>query len=216
MTGDTIMITRRAVIRGAAGLAGACAGLPLILSGTKPSRAGTGEKPGDMAIGAPDAPITVIEYFSLTCPHCRSFHVDTYPQLKTDYVDTGKVRFIARDFPLNRPALHAAMLARCAGEERYFAFIETLFHTFDNWTRSANYVEALSQLAQLGGISDENFRACINDNELEAQILTSMLEAQEEYDVSSTPTFIVNGKKHEGALRMGAFAKVLDRLLPES
>lgn len=210
------MITRRLVITGMAGLGGALTTLsPLDLLRTR-AFASNWEKPGDMALGSPDAPITVIEYFSLTCPHCRAFHTQTYPELKANYVDTGKVRFIARDFPLNRPALHAAMMARCAGPDQYFAFIDALFQSFDSWTRAADYLDALSGIAQLGGVSDEEFRQCIGDQELETQVLNSILEAQEEYDVGSTPTFIVNGKKYEGGMRFSAFAKILDRLLPET
>lgn len=210
------MITRRLVIKGMAGLGGALTSLSLLDLLRIRASAASWEKPGDMALGSPDAPVTVIEYFSLTCPHCRAFHAETYPEFKANYVDTGKVRFVARDFPLNRPALHAAMLAHCAGPDHYFAFVDALFDNFDSWTRSANYLDALSGIAQLGGVSDEKFRSCINDQELETQVLNSILEAQEDYDVGSTPTFIINGKKYEGGMRFSAFAEILDRLLPET
>ena len=203
------MITRRTLMTGMAGLAGSVALLPLA------ARAGEWERPGDMAIGAPDAPITVIEYFSLTCSHCQWFHNNTFPELKASYIETGKVRFVARDFPLNRPALHAAILAHCAGAGQYFAFIETLFKTYDDWTRASDYMKILTQIGQLGGVSKSQFRDCLDDQALEARLLDSILKAQQEYGVSSTPTFIVNGKKHEGALRIERFAKILDRLLPD-
>ena len=209
------MITRRFLIAGMTGIAGTLAASPLLQLASLPAAAGNWEKPGDMAIGAPEAPISIIEYFSLTCPHCRDFHTNTFPRLQTEYIETGKVRFIARDFPLDRPALDAAILAQCAGAERYFAFIETLFNTFDSWTRSADYVKALGQIGQLGGVSQVHFDDCRGDAALEAKIFSTMLEAQESYDVKSTPTFIINGKKHEGSTRFEAFAKTLDRYLPD-
>ena len=123
------MISRRFLV-------GALAAIPAasVLARVAPARAsGIGEKPGDLAVGDPDAPVTVIEFFSLTCPSCERFHKNVYNRLKPDYVDTGTVRFIARDFPLNAPALQAAVLAHCAGPDRYYTFIDVLFQTFDDW-----------------------------------------------------------------------------------
>ena len=210
------MITRRFLIAGMTGFAGSMAASPLLQMASLPAAASSWEKAGDMAIGAPEAPVSVIEYFSLTCSHCRDFHTETFPRVRTEYVDTGKVRFIARDFPLNRPALDAAILAPCAGPDRYFAFIETLFNTFDNWTRAADYLNALGQIGLLGGISEGQFKDCLGDQELETNIFSSILEAQESYDIKSTPSFVINGQKHEGSMRFDSFAKTLDRYLPES
>ena len=210
------MITRRFLIAGMTGIAGSVAAPLLLQLASLPAAASNWEKAGDMAIGAPEAPVSVIEYFSLTCSHCRDFHTETFPRLRTEYVETGKVRFIARDFPLNRPALDAAILAHCAGPDRYFAFIETLFNTFDNWTRAADYLNALGQIGQLGGISEGQFQNCLGDQALETKIFSSILEAQEKFDIKSTPSFIINGKKHEGGMRFIAFAKTLDRYMPES
>ncbi len=210
------MITRRFLIAGMTGFAGSMAASPLLQLASFPAAASGWEKAGDMAIGAPEAPVSVIEYFSLTCPHCRDFHTGTFPRVRTEYIDTGKVRFIARDFPLNRPALDAAILAHCAGPERYFAFIETLFNTFDNWTRAADYLNALGQIGQLGGISEGQFKDCLSDQALETKIFSSILEAQENYDIKSTPSFIINGKKYEGSMRFEKFAKTLDRYMPET
>ena len=210
------MITRRFLIAGMTGIAGSVAAPPLLQLASLPAAASNWEKAGDMAIGAPEAPVSVIEYFSLTCSHCRDFHTETFPRLRTEYVETEKVRFIARDFPLNRPALDAAILAHCAGPDRYFAFIETLFNTFDNWTRAADYLNALGQIGQLGGISEGQFQNCLGDQALETKIFSSILEAQEKFDIKSTPSFIINGKKHEGSMRFDAFAKTLDRYMPES
>ncbi len=210
------MITRRFLIAGMTGFAGSVAASPLLQLASLPAAASSWEKPGDMAIGAPEAPVSVIEYFSLTCPHCRDFHTKIFPRVRTEYVDTGKVRFIARDFPLNRPALDATILAHCAGPERYFAFIETLFNTFDNWTGSADYLSALGQLGQLGGISEAQFEACLADQALETKILGSILEAQQSYGVKSTPSFVINGNTHEGSSSFKNFAKTIDRYMPET
>lgn len=210
------MVTRRFLLAGMMGFAGTLAAAPLLQLASLPAAAETWYKPGDMAIGASDAPISMIEYFSLTCSHCRDFHTKTFPYLKTNFVDTGKVRFIARDFPLNRPALDAAILAQCAGPKHYFAFIEMLFNTFDNWTRSADYIKALGQLGQLGGVSAAQFEDCRGDAALEAKIFATMLDAQVTYDVKSTPTFIINGNAHEGGMHIDTLAKTLEQYLPDN
>ncbi len=175
--------------------------------------AGIGERPGDIALGDPDAPVTVIEFFSLTCPHCRWFHENIYNRLKPDYVDAGKVRYVFRDFPLNLPALQATILAHCAGRDRYAAFVDVLFQTFDDWASAGDYSEKLAQIGELGGVSRDRFEACLADKDLENAIFQSIADAQAEYGVSSTPTVIVNGEKYEGAMRFEAFAEHIDRLL---
>ena len=199
-------------------LMGAIAAVPVatVLVPVPGTAAGIGEKPGDLALGDPDAPVTVIEYFSLTCPACRGFHKNVYDPLKRDYVDAGKVRFVARDFPLNAPALQAAVLARCAGRDRYLAFIDVLFSTFDDWAGSRDYMEKLAQIGELGGVSRDRFDACLADKGLENAIFQSMASAQAEYDVSSTPTVIVNGERYEGKMNFEALAKHIDRLVSGS
>ena len=199
-------------------LMGAIAAVPIAtaLAPVPGTAAGIGERPGDLALGDPDAPVTVIEYFSLTCPHCRWFHQNIYDPLKRDYVDAGKVRFVARDFPLNAPALQAAVLARCAGRDRYLAFIDVLFTTFDDWAGSRDYTEKLAQIGELGGVSRDRFEACLADKNFENAIFQSMASAQAEYDVSSTPTVIVNGERYEGKMSFEALAKHIDRLVSGS
>ena len=213
---DSHMITRRFLIAGMTGAAGALVAPPLLHLTSMTATASNWEKPDDQAIGEPESPIYLIEYFSLTCSHCRDFHLEIFPRLRTEYIDTGKVRFISRDFPLNRPALDAAILAQCAGPDRYFAFIETLFNTFDNWTRAADYLKVLGQIAQLGGISEAEFKDCLGNGSIEAKIFNNMLDAQETYDVSSTPTFIINGTKQEGGANYEKFSKTLDNYLPDT
>ena len=200
------MISRRFLIA-------AAAVVPAAMLAPLPVRAaGIGEKPGDMALGDPSAPVTLIEFFSLTCPHCEWFHKNVYNRLKPEYVDTGRLRYIARDFPLNLPAVQAALLARCAGRDRYFTFVDVLFQTFDDWARSSDYSEKLAQIGELGGVSRDRFDACLADADLENALFQSMATAQAEYDVNSTPTLIVNGERYEGKVSFEALAQHIDRL----
>ena len=203
------MISRRFLI-------GAMAAVPAaaLLVPVAPARAaGIGERPGDLAVGDPDAPVTVIEFLSLTCPSCERFHKNVYKQLKTAYVDTGRVRFIARDFPLNAPAFQAAVLAHCAGRDRYFTFIDVLFQTFDDWASAHDYTEKLAQIGELGGISRDRFGDCLADTNLENAILQSRMDGHAEYDVTGTPTLVVNGEKYDGGMTFDALARHIDRLL---
>jgi len=209
------MISRRWFLAGTAGLTGSLAAFPLAYISALPAGASQWEKPGDLAIGRPDAPVTVIEYFSLTCPHCKDFHTEIFPKIKTQYIDSGKVRMILRDFPLNRPAMDAAILARCSGPDHYYAFIDTLFNTFDNWTRSSDYLTALMQIGQIGGLRPDDFKVCKADEELETRILTSMIEADETYSIKSTPTFIINGRKYDQGMSLQNFKNIVDQIVPD-
>ena len=206
------MISRRFLVGAMAAVPAAAALLPLV-----PARAaGIGERPGDMAVGDPDAPVTVIEFFSLTCPSCERFHKQVYNRLKPEYVDAGKVRFVVRDFPLNAPAFEAAVLAHCAGRERYFTFIDVLFQTFDDWASSRDFTDKLGQIGELGGVSRDQFADCLADQGLENSIFQSIADGQAEYGVSGTPTLVVNGEKYDGKITLDALTKHIDRLLAGS
>lgn len=171
---------------------------------------------GEMALGPEDAPVTIIEYFSLTCSHCARFHQETFGPLKETYVDSGKVRMVLRDFPLDRGALQAAMLARCAGPERYFSFVAALFGAFEHWTRAQDPMKALAQIAMLGGLSRDAFEACLANEEVEKIVLNSYLTGVKQYGVESTPTFIINGQKYEGAMSFERFGQILEPILAGS
>ena len=108
----------------------------------------------EMALGSADAPVTMIEYSSLGCPHCAAFHRDTLPRIKKEYIDTGKLRVIYRDFPLGTPALAASMIARCSGPRKFFGFIEILFRSQAQWSRSDNPLEALTRVSRFGGMTE--------------------------------------------------------------
>lgn len=172
--------------------------------------------PDDIVLGKPDAPITIFEYASLSCPHCAEFDKEILPQIKKDWIDTGKARLIFRDFPLNAQALHAAVLAHCAPADEFYPFVDLLFGNQDTWLRAEDIDAALGKLGVLGGVTPEKFAACQADKPLSDKILSAQLQASHDYDVSSTPTFFINGHKIEGALPYTEFAKTLNDLMPKS
>lgn len=171
------------------------------------------EAMAERSMGKADAPVTIIEFASLTCPHCKDFEVNVLPKLKTAYIDTGKVKFIYRDFPLDGRALLASMVARCAPKERYFAFLDALFRGQDSWARAQDPIQALGQVAKLGGMSQTDFDACIKNQALFDAIKKDALDAQSQYKIESTPTFVINGKKMEGGHSFEAFETALKPLL---
>jgi protein-disulfide isomerase len=168
-------------------------------------------QPDDRMIGKADAPITIFEFFSLTCPHCADFEDHTYPLVKTNWVDTGKARIIYRDYPLDQNALKAAMVARCAPPERYAAFVQVLFEQQAVWGVERDPTDELKKIAALGGISADKFNQCINDDALSKSIVAAEYEAQQKYGVDSTPTFFINGKKVVGAMPYDDFVKELQK-----
>src|SRR5438874_8164583 len=156
-------------------------------------------KPDDRILGKADAPITIIEYASLTCPHCAHFAVDVLPKLKQKWIDTGKAKLVLRDFPLDEPALRAAMVARCAPPDKFYPLADTFFSQQEQWVTARDYRAALEKLAKLAGIGDKQFKTCIEDKKLEDQVAQSRLTAAQQLGVSSTPSFFVDGQKFEGA-----------------
>jgi protein-disulfide isomerase len=173
-------------------------------------------QPGDRVLGKADAPITIIEYASLTCPHCAHFDVDVLPKLKEKWIDTGKAKLVLRDFPLDEPALRAAMVARCAPPERFYPLVDTFFAQQEQWAMTRDYRAALEKLAKLGGISNKEFAACISDKKLEDQVAQSRLTAAQQLGVDATPTFFINGKKFDGAPTLEAFDQALSGVAAKS
>jgi protein-disulfide isomerase len=167
----------------------------------------------DHPIGDPNAPVTMVEYSSLGCPHCADFHAKTLPQIKKNYIDTGKVKLIIRDFPLNGPSYAAAMMARCTKPERREQFISVLFANQDSWAAAEDPKAALARIGKLGGMSQAEFDRCTSDQALFEGIQKLQLEAQQKYDVNATPTFIImksqnsNGEKIEGSQPYEVFEK---------
>ncbi len=170
----------------------------------------------DRILGNPDAPITIIEYASLTCPHCAHFTNEVLPELKKKWIDTGKAKLVLRDYPLDEPALRAAMIARCAPPDRYYAYVDTFFGAQEKWVTARDYRNALARLAKLGGMSTEEFDNCLKNTALENKIVEGRLIATKEVDVNSTPTFFINGTKFTGAPTVEEFDKVLSGLAAKS
>jgi protein-disulfide isomerase len=135
------------------------------------------------------------------------------PDLKERYIETGKVRLVFRDFPLDERALMAAALAHCAGPDRYFGFLDVLFQTQSGWARADDYLGALKKLGKLGGMSDEQMDACLADQELTDGILQTRLDGQNEHQVSSTPTLVINGEVYPGAREIDELSALIDPLV---
>ncbi len=169
----------------------------------------------DRVLGDPAAPVTIFDFSSLTCPHCADFHTKTLPELKSRYIDTGKLKVVFRDFPLDRNALHAAMLARCAPPARYYGFLDVLFKSQATWGRAADPKKALAQIGALGGVLAADFEACLAMKPLEDALIQRTYEAQKRFGIQSTPTFVFNdgAEKIEGALPLEKFQEIIDRLL---
>lgn len=167
----------------------------------------------DIAIGSADAKVTVIEYSSLTCGHCGDFQTNVFPGFKAKYIDTGKVRFISRDFPLDKLAATAAMLARCVDPSKSFDLIETLFATQTQWVQAENRQAKLFEIAKQAGFTTESFDKCIADTALLAKFIAVRKRASETFQIASTPTFFINGKRLTGSNRLADFDKVIEPLL---
>jgi len=166
---------------------------------------------GDMALGADDgAKVTLIEYASATCPHCAAFHKDVWPKLKADYVDTKKIRFIFREFPLNDAALAAFMLARAAPKESYFPMIGVFFDTLETWAQ--NPAEGLLNIAKQAGFSQEKFDATLKDEKL-AKGIMEIRDGGVKFGVKGTPAFFLNGELLEGERDYASFKAAIDPLL---
>lgn len=163
--------------------------------------------------GDPNAKLTMIEYSSLTCPHCASFHEGALPQIRETYIQTGKLKLEMRDFPLDQYALRAAAMARCAPENRYFPLLDMLFKQQSKWSRASDPVAAIKQIGRLAGIRGEQADACMSDEALLDGILKIRLGGQQEHDISSTPTFVIGKEKVVGAQPFETFQKVIDAQL---
>ena len=166
----------------------------------------------DMVMGSADAPVEIIEYASFTCPHCANFHATTYPLLKADYIDTGKVRFVYREVYFDRFGLWASMIARCGGEMRFFGMAELINEKQKEWGASGDPVVIVEELRKLGktaGLTDEMLDECMNDAE-QAKALVAWYQANAERDdINSTPSFLIDGEKFSN-MAYPEFQKILD------
>jgi len=169
----------------------------------------------DIVMGSPTAPVTIIEYASMTCPHCAHFATETFPKLKEKYIDTGKVKYIMREYPLDRLAAAAFMLARCAGPDKYYPMIETLFAEQRKWAVKEP-LQVLLTIARQAGFTEESFQACLRDKDLLDKIQQVRDRGQQKFKVEATPTFYINGERFSGALTMEELDKAITPLLPKA
>lgn len=166
-------------------------------------------KPQDRILGSPKAPITIIEYASLSCPHCAHFENEVLPEIEKKWIDTGKAKLVMRDFPLNPPALAAEIVARCMPPQRYYPLVKTMFQNQEEWVKEQGWRDALQHLLEFAGISKAKFNACLADKALENRVLGSRLVASRQLGVDATPTFFINGQKFEGEPSVAGFDRAL-------
>ena len=167
----------------------------------------------EMAIGKADAPVTIVEYMSMTCPHCAHFHNTTFDAIKAKYVESGKVRFVLREFPFDPRAAAAFMLARCAPEGQYFPMVSMLFKQQEQWAAAQNGRDALLQMSKLAGFSQESFEACLTNQKLLDEVNATRERGSKEFGVNATPTFLINGKRYAGDMTVDNMSALIDSLL---
>jgi protein-disulfide isomerase len=170
---------------------------------------------GDVALGPETAKVNIVEYASLTCSHCAAFHKETWPELKKRYLDTGKVRFTLREFPLDPLATAGFMLARCDGNAKYYPVSDLLFDQQRNWAFTDKPLDALRALMRQAGFSQEKFDACLRDQKLYDAVNAVKNRGVEQFTVDSTPTFFINGQRHAGNMSIDELEKVIKPLLGE-
>lgn len=169
----------------------------------------------DMALGPADAPVTVTEFASMTCPHCAAFNADVFPKIKAAYIDTGKIRWIFREFPLDVKAAAGSMLARCIGKDdagKYFAVVDMLFRSQNDWVMK-NTAESLNLIGKQAGLSQQQVEDCLKDQALLDKIAADQKYASEVLKVNSTPTFFLNGEVIKGEASFDEFDKKIKALL---
>jgi protein-disulfide isomerase len=167
---------------------------------------------GDIALGAENAPVTIVEYASMTCSHCAHFATTTFPELKKKYIDTGKVRFILREFPLDALAAAGFMLARCAGKDKYYSLVDTLFEQQPKWAVQKP-IPPLMAIAKQAGFTEESFDACLKNQKLLDQLEEVRNRGSQKFKVESTPTFFINGERVVGAVPLEQMEKVIQTYL---
>jgi protein-disulfide isomerase len=208
------MITRRSLLLAGAAVAALASAPALAQEEGAPVDLAELLKPpalGDMALGAGEgAKVTIVEYASATCPHCAAFHKDVWPKLKADYIDTGKIRFIFREFPLNDPALAAFMIARAAPKESYFPLIGVFFDTLETWAKDP--ANGLLNIAKQAGFTQEKFDATLKDEKL-AKGIMEIRDGGVKFGVQGTPTFFLNGKPMRGEVTYDSLKADIDKLL---
>ena len=168
----------------------------------------------EVCIGNPHAPLTIIMYYSLTCPHCHDYQKDELPKIQSEFIDKGLVRFVFRDFPTDAFAIKAAKIAWCHGTQQYLTFARRLLETQDKWVpkdaeKDKEADKALEEIARELGITDADCQKCLANDNVESSILRSCFEAQKTYQITAAPAFLINGKAHEDILTAENIRKIL-------
>jgi protein-disulfide isomerase len=173
--------------------------------------AGIEAHPLDQVLGKPDAPITIVEYASTTCPHCATFHKQALPEIKKNWIDTGKAKLIYRDFPTGPAGLSigASMIAHCSGPQRYFGVLGTIMDNQDQWMRSDNPLEILKRLVRLSGMTSDDVDACLKRQDLAQAIQERAELGHKQHKIESTPSILIDGKLIEGARPYAEFDQAL-------
>ncbi len=174
-------------------------------------------KESDFFIGETDAPITIIEYASMSCSHCADFHNNTLENLKSEYIDTGIVKFVFRDFPFNYPALAGSMMMRCVPNDVRYEYMNALYKLQKSWVIRDNSKtrEQLYKIMQSGGMTQNDFDSCLGDINLENDLLEGVMNAQRELNIRSTPSFIINGELYSGNKNIKEFRQIIDKILSQ-
>ena len=175
--------------------------------------------PDDYVMGKKEAPLVMVEYASMSCPHCAHFSSTVLPQIEKTYIETGKMRYILRQFPLNEPALKAAELLDCVGEqssEKYYVFTKVLFDAQSKWAYDSNFLAGLETIASVGGLSHDQFQNCVTPTEREMRVLKKKKIAEENVKIPHTPYIFIGGEAYEGERTFEAVAKFIDKKLGET
>ena len=169
----------------------------------------------DFIIGNENAPITIIEYASMSCSHCADFHTKTLPDLKTEFIDTGKVRMVFRDYPFNYPALLGSMMMRCIPSDVRYDYMNALYQLQPNWVNRDPKItkKELYKIMQSGGMTKDEFDTCYGDLDNENLILEGVMAAQKDFNIKSTPSFVINGNLVEGNKNIKEFRQIIDKIL---
>lgn len=170
-------------------------------------------KDTDVVYGSDNAPLTLVEYASLSCSHCSAFYREVFPELKTKYIDTGKVKLVYRNYPLNQPALEAAQMVQCADKDARPAYLKVLFNTQEKWAYDSTFRESLAGIAVLGGMDRKKFDECLKNNDIQAAILLVYQEARDAYKVTSTPSLFLGSQQIKGNHNFASVSKALDDAL---
>ena len=167
----------------------------------------------EIYLGNKEAKITVIEYASMTCSHCADFHKNIFPKIKEEYIDPNKIKFVYRDFPLDKQALFASILAKCAPKEKYFDFVKLILSNQNKWiSRDDAFIGNLKNLGKLGGLTEKKIDVCFKSEEMVDKVIENRTFAEEKYNINSTPSFIINEKKYT-ALSYEQFENIFESLI---